>query len=326
MTMIKIIAPIIVVMLIGGDIPFRKHQIKDLPRILFLGDQITRGVNDPSQFGFRDHVQELLGLGKWKSVGPYSDPDYHRIYDVNHSGEDWDWAGTTRRRIKKLLAQFMDPNAKNDWALIHLGTVNIMKRGNPGGVGDLNINKFYRRILPGRNALVKIEPAKLKPLPEDKWRKVPRRAAKPFWKKIVKPSVDLEILDKKGAIDIKRDINIEGTKAAIEQIIEEITAYNANIRIVLAKIIPCRYRIKNEEIKKFNLWIEEMIRFKMKMTGKNNLFLVDMYGTFINTPLWGEKLMSNQWYPNEQGYELMAREWVSVIKYATAKKPEDVGP
>jgi hypothetical protein len=35
--------------------------------------------------------------------------------------------------------------------------------------------------------------------------------------------------------------------------------------------------------------------------------------------------MSNQWYPNEQGYELMAREWVRVMKQATAKKPPDEG-
>ncbi len=323
--MMKTIVSIVVVMLIGGDIPLQQHKTQNLPRILFLGDQITRGINDPSQFGFRDHVQELLGLGQRSCVGPYSNPDYHRVYDVNHSGEDWDWAGMSRQRIKNLLEEFMDPDAKNDWVLIHLGTVNIMKSVLPGGVADVDVNKFYHDIIPGHTAWTRIIPAKLAPLPEDKWRKIPRRAPKPFWKKTRRPSVDLEVLEEEGVIDIKKDINIEGTKTAIKQIIEEINGYNANIRIVLAKIIPCRYRIKNEEIKKFNLWIEEMIRFKNKMAEKAYLFPVDMYGTFTKTPLWGEKLMSNQWYPNGQGYELMAREWVSVMKQATAKKSPDEG-
>ncbi len=323
--MIKFIISIAVVMSIVGDIPLKQHKGSNLPRILFLGDQITRGINDPSGFGFRDHVQKLFGSGLWNCVGPYSDPDYNSLYDVNHSAEDWDWAGATRQKINNLLEEFMDPDAKNDWVLIHLGTVNIMKSDTTGKVSNLDLNQFYHRILPGRKTRIRIVPAKLAPLPEDKWRKVPRKAPRPFMKKIVRPAIDLEILDEAGIIDIKKDLNVEGSKAAIKKIIEEINAYNDDIRIVLAKIIPCRYRIKNERIKEFNLWIEEMIRFKNKMTGKNNLFLVDMYGTFTNTPLWGEKLMSNQWYPNEQGYELMAREWVNVIKQETAEQPPNEG-
>ena len=49
-----------------------------------------------------------------------------------------------------------------------------------------------------------------------------------------------------------------------------------------------------------------------------------MYGTFVSKKYWGEKLMSNPWYPNEHGYELMAREWVRAMKQAAADKMSGV--
>ena len=66
--------------------------------------------------------------------------------------------------------------------------------------------------------------------------------------------------------------------------------------------------------------MEEMVRKRTKKRKKiekeNNLFLADMYRVFITTPHWGETLMSTQWYPNEKGYELMAPEWLRVMKEA----------
>jgi hypothetical protein len=296
------------VILISGDVPRQQPQIKNLPRILFLGDQITRGINDPSGFGFRDHVQNFLDPGLWDYVGPSANPPHHRFFDVDHAGEDWDWPSLTQTHIEKLLDKFMDPQAKNDLVLIHLGTVNIMKNKDVG-IRKLDI-KDFKKIYKGNLFSIQMG------------RRKKRRRFRPR-----KQVLDIEAMEDAGKINIKKDIKLKGAEAGIEELIEKITAYNSHIRIVLAKIIPCRNRIYNEKIKELNRWMEEMTKrrnlMRNRLNKKNNLFLADMYKVFINTPYWGEKLMSSTWYPNEKGYELMAGEWVRVIKQATADSVSD---
>jgi hypothetical protein len=144
----KLIILITAVMFFAGDIPPQPSKLEDknLPRILLVGDQITRGINDPSGFGFRDHVQKLLGPGLWNLVGPHTDPTTHRVLDVDHTGDNWSDTGMAHKEIKQLLEDFMDPRARNDWVLIHLGTVDIMTNNSVEKfkVGVQGMKKIYR--------------------------------------------------------------------------------------------------------------------------------------------------------------------------------------
>jgi hypothetical protein len=146
--MIKLIILITAVMFLGGDIPSQPSKIEDenLPRILLIGDQITRGINDPSGFGFRDHAQNLLGPGLWNFVGPHTDPVAHSVFDVDHAGDNWNDTGLAHKQIRQLLEVFMDRRAKNDWVLIHLGTVDIMMNNSVEKykIGIRGIKKIYR--------------------------------------------------------------------------------------------------------------------------------------------------------------------------------------
>lgn len=249
--MIKRLILFLALILLVSVVYFHHHRIQTclrilypkagLPRVLFLGDQTTRGINDPSGFGFRDHVQTLLVPGKWNFVGPYTDPSFHWSFNVNHAAEDWNWAGLVRVRTERLLDKYLNPTATSDWILIYAGMADIFK-----------------------------------------------------------------------------SLDIKATQMDIQGLIKDITVFNPNIRIVLAKIIPCRNRVYNEKIEILNSWIEEMVRERIKkrdgLEKENNLFVADMYRVFTSVPQWGETLMSTQWYPNEKGYELMAQEWVRVMK------------
>lgn len=319
--MIKFIILISAVMFLGGDLPHQPSRFEDenLPRILFIGDQITRGINDPSGFGFRDHVQNLLGPGLWNFVGPYTDPATHRVLDVDHAGDNWNDTSLARKQIKQLLWNFMDPEAKKDWVLIHLGTVDIMTNNSieKYQVGVQGMKKVYRNAYRERVALMK----KLNQMnaPPDPWfRAMPKWKRKKILQHIAKQErrrLAMDITE----VERKKEMTVDEIKEDIKGLIDDIIAYNPHIKIGLAKIIPCRARGFNEKIMELNLWIEEMIKRKRELELKNNLFLVDMYEAFTKTPNWGEELMSSRWYPNKKGYELMANELAKVIKKGSTK-------
>jgi lysophospholipase L1-like esterase len=59
-------------------------SIDDLPRIMCVGDSITVGYDDsPVLFGYRDHLQDYLGVNKYEFVGPYTSPSSDSFYDVD---------------------------------------------------------------------------------------------------------------------------------------------------------------------------------------------------------------------------------------------------
>lgn len=319
----KLIILIIAVMFFAGDIPLLSSKIEDknLQRMLFIGDQITRGINDPSGFGFRDHVQKLLGPGLWNFVGPHTDPTTHRVSDVDHAGENWSDTDLAHKQIKQLLEDFMDPLAQNDWVLIHLGTVDIMTNNSVEKfkVGVQGIKKIYIKAKQDHYKALK------ELIQEDREKSLKRRLD---WKRRIILAEERAKERRKLEVDItkverKQELTIDEIKENITGLIDDITAFNPHIKIGLAKIIPCRIRGFNEKIKEFNLWIEEMIKRKRELELKNNLFLVDMYDAFTKTPNWGEELMSSQWYPNEKGYELMANVLAKVIRKGSADVEQD---
>lgn len=96
-------------------------------KILPIGDSITKGVSgDTDSFGYRNHLQDALGIGVYNFVGGFSDPSSDATYDVNHSGV----GGNTSTQIESRLSTdlfnyfqgFNDPENK---ILIHAGTNDI---------------------------------------------------------------------------------------------------------------------------------------------------------------------------------------------------------
>lgn len=96
-------------------------------KLMPLGDSITRGSLDtPVIFGYRDHLQVLLGVGEYDFVGPYTDPDSDATYDVDHNGVGGDDTLNILARIESNLDTYMPtPNNTNNAVLLMIGTNDI---------------------------------------------------------------------------------------------------------------------------------------------------------------------------------------------------------
>lgn len=102
-------------------------SIASKSRIVCLGDSITFGANDADGWGYRDHLQDLLGPGVYEFRGQLNDPTGSlNGYYNNHEG----YSGYTTGQILALLSNILLrdiplPSATNSKILIHLGTNNI---------------------------------------------------------------------------------------------------------------------------------------------------------------------------------------------------------
>ena len=94
------------------------------PRLMPLGDSITRGSVDG--FGYRDHLQDFLGINKWDFVGPFAHPASHATYDVDHAGVSGQTTAQIEARTLSHLTTYMVGNAANSIVLLHAGTNDVM--------------------------------------------------------------------------------------------------------------------------------------------------------------------------------------------------------
>jgi len=113
---------------LSGTLGIDQNAVVALPRrVLPLGDSITRGSGDsPVLFGYRDHLQDLLGLGNSSFVGPYTDPDSDATYDVAHDGVGGDDTLNILARIESDLDVYLPaPNDQGNIVLLMIGTNDI---------------------------------------------------------------------------------------------------------------------------------------------------------------------------------------------------------
>lgn len=104
--------------------------VQVLPRLMPLGDSITRGSVDG--FGYRDHLQEFLGVNKWDFVGPFAHPATDPIYDVDHAGVSGQSTTQIEARTLDHLNTYMVGNAANSIVLLHAGTNDILTMSGTG--------------------------------------------------------------------------------------------------------------------------------------------------------------------------------------------------
>lgn len=96
-------------------------------KIMPLGDSITRGSTDtPDIFGYRDHLQDSLGIGAYNFVGPFKDPTTNATYDVDHDGEGGDDTNNIISRLSSNLSTYLPlPNNPSSKILLMIGTNDI---------------------------------------------------------------------------------------------------------------------------------------------------------------------------------------------------------
>lgn len=93
-------------------------------RIYPVGDSITVGLADtPLLFGYRDHLQQLLGRGIYDFVGRFTDPDTNTMFDVDHGAVSGTRTANILARIQNDLNTFMPtPNSSDSKVLLFIGT------------------------------------------------------------------------------------------------------------------------------------------------------------------------------------------------------------
>jgi lysophospholipase L1-like esterase len=110
------------------------------------------------------------------------------------------------------------------------------------------------------------------------------------------------------------DEELDSFVANVEDIIDIIDAYNSDIKVYVASIIPSTDSGYEEEFVKYRTKLATMI----SGYDKDNLYLVDMKTPF--TPTTG--LMSDANHPNNAGYLVMAETWASAINENYSAKIE----
>lgn len=98
---------------------------EDEKKILCIGDSITRGWSDHPIFGYRDHLQDKLGIGEFKFVGTLSDPSSDATYDVNHAGINSNRSDEIKDRVLEELETSMENTLEGSKVLLHTGSADI---------------------------------------------------------------------------------------------------------------------------------------------------------------------------------------------------------
>jgi lysophospholipase L1-like esterase len=94
------------------------------PKILCLGDSITRGIGDAEDFGYRDHLQTNLNVSH-NIVGPYFDPHSDSTYEVDHAGKSGETTAQIEARTPALLNVFFAHVPYNSAILLHAGSNDV---------------------------------------------------------------------------------------------------------------------------------------------------------------------------------------------------------
>jgi lysophospholipase L1-like esterase len=95
-------------------------------RIMPFGASITKGSGDPDGFGYRNYLQDQLGVGTVEMVGTFQNPPSHPLYDVDHEGVGGNNTADAKARVPGALPlAFPQPNAAGSAVLVHIGTNDV---------------------------------------------------------------------------------------------------------------------------------------------------------------------------------------------------------
>jgi lysophospholipase L1-like esterase len=119
-----------------------------------------------------------------------------------------------------------------------------------------------------------------------------------------------------GTNDIRYRVGTDQSRVDnIEDMIDAIDAFNPDIQIYVALIIPIYHRYPNWLLKKRVISFNKLLAAMISGYGKSNLYTVDMYSRFANYPGDLSNLYGDYWgvHPNDTGYDLMGQVWADAI-------------
>lgn len=130
-----------------------------------FGDSITRGSLDSPVWGYRDHLQDSLGVGVYDFVGPFNEPTSPGVYDADHNGRGGDDTNDLLARVSSNLSNYFAlPNDATSKILLMVGTndikdgfdeattvTNVQTLVNTIDAYDPTINVYVATIIPSTN-------------------------------------------------------------------------------------------------------------------------------------------------------------------------------
>ncbi|HEX9975411.1 MAG TPA: GDSL-type esterase/lipase family protein, partial [bacterium] len=111
-----------------------------------------------------------------------------------------------------------------------------------------------------------------------------------------------------GTKDLPAPIDPESCYENINEMLDMIHAFDPEIKIILAQIIPCLQNTALGE-ERYPAIIELNKLLPQIPQERDYVTLVDMWTAFVGTDDWENALMSGTYHPNEQGYYVMAENW-----------------
>lgn len=111
-----------------------------------------------------------------------------------------------------------------------------------------------------------------------------------------------------GTNDLPAPIDADSCYQNINAMLDMIHAFDPEIEVILAQIIPCLQNTSLGE-ERFPSIIELNNLLPQIPLERDYVTLVDMWTAFVETDDWENALMSGTYHPNEQGYYLMAENW-----------------
>jgi lysophospholipase L1-like esterase len=114
-----------------------------------------------------------------------------------------------------------------------------------------------------------------------------------------------------GTNDINGNNNVADAPNRLGKLLDSIYMRDANILVVLAKIVPTQSDGTNNAIKTYNSAMPNLVSTRVGMG--QHIILVDMYTAFTNTANYKQALFGDNLHPNQTGYNLMADVWYKAL-------------
>lgn len=111
---------------LGGRISGMSSTVRPL-KIICIGDSITMGTTGSTDnLGWRNNLQDKVGIGNYDFVGSETDPNSHATYDVDHAGFSGNNSLQIRNRVNGTTSTLVDtylpkPNNSENIVLLDFG-------------------------------------------------------------------------------------------------------------------------------------------------------------------------------------------------------------
>ena len=111
-----------------------------------------------------------------------------------------------------------------------------------------------------------------------------------------------------GTNDLPEPIDPDSCYKNINEMLDMIYAFDPEIKVILAQIIPCLQNTALGE-ERYPAIIELNNLLPQISQERDYVTVVDMWTAFVETNDWENALMSGTYHPNEPGYYVMAENW-----------------